>query len=220
MKQLTRTISLASLALLLIYFESCLQEKFIPDPADPRLPKYTECGNEVAGALINNVAWKSEFFVGFDNPSIDPCYLTNYISGDSATIEFVGECNQGPSKGSPISFLVSLPNFQIPAINDLTRLSGQTFTIDGTKNAVRIVDYFKVINSRKKVFKGGSGELTIIKIKPISNVTIGGSNGAASYHPMIMAGTFKFNFNADTVKIESGRFDFEIYDDDYRLIKN
>jgi len=208
MKLLTRITSLVSLALLLIYFENCFQEKFIPDPADPRLPKYTESGNEVAGALINNIAWKSEFFVGFDNPSIDPCYLTNYLRGDSATIEFVGEYNQGPSKGSPISFLVSLSNFQIPAINDLTQLSGQTFTIDGAKNAVRIVDYLKAINSIKKVFKGGSGELTIKKIKPISNVTIVGNNGAASYHPMIMAGTFKFNFNADTVKIDSGRFDF------------
>ena len=198
MKLLTRITSLVSLALLLIYFESCLQEKFIPDPADPRLPKYTESGNEVAGALINNIAWKSEFFVGFDNPSVDPCYLTNYLRGDSATIEFVGECNQGPSKGSPISFFVSLTSFQIPFVNDLAALSGQTFTIDGTKNAVRIVDYFMTINSRKKVFKGGSGELTIKKIKPISNVTIVGSNGAASYHPMIMAGTFKFNFSADT----------------------
>jgi len=216
-----KALSVASVSLALGFFlglDGCLKEVFTPDPSDPRLPAYTEKGNEIGGALINNVAWKSDYFFGFDNPSTYPCHLLNFASKDSAVVEFIGQCNEGANKGFPISFFICISNFQIPFIKDIANLSGKTIFLDGHKNKATIRDYGKSINTKKGYFTGGTGELTIKTVKPIEGWTLTNSDGI-SYHPVIMAGTFKFYFASDTVSVDSGRFDFEIDGSDCATFK-
>ncbi len=48
-----------SLLLIGIVFLIACDNIFVPDPIDPRLPKYTEEGYETGGAFINDSLWKS-----------------------------------------------------------------------------------------------------------------------------------------------------------------
>lgn len=45
------------LAYCLLVFWGC-EDSFRPDPVDPRLPKYSEEGKNVAGALVNGRVWR------------------------------------------------------------------------------------------------------------------------------------------------------------------
>src|ERR1035437_590386 len=63
---------------------------YIPDPIDPRLPKYTENGNDVAGAIINNIYWTSVERIGFQTTSYKPYIITSAIT-DSLVIQFSGK---------------------------------------------------------------------------------------------------------------------------------
>ena len=62
-------LSNSIIALFLLALVSC-EGIFIPDPIDPRLPKYTEKGYNAAGAFINKDVWKSvdesSYDFGFD----------------------------------------------------------------------------------------------------------------------------------------------------------
>lgn len=63
MKKYTSIIK-SLLIFVVLVMNSCSGE-FIPDPIDPRLPKYTEEGNNVAGAFINDNTWESVVSIGF-----------------------------------------------------------------------------------------------------------------------------------------------------------
>jgi hypothetical protein len=70
--------------LLLLLMQACKQENFKPDRRDSRLPKYTERGNQVGGALINNVAWKTNY-KAFAFGIHHAFYMINHRDGDSLT---------------------------------------------------------------------------------------------------------------------------------------
>lgn len=49
------------LRMLVVLFLTSCDAVFVPDPVDPRLPKYTEDGNNVAGALVNGDLWHNYY---------------------------------------------------------------------------------------------------------------------------------------------------------------
>ena len=77
---------LVGLVLMLI---SC-KGVFIDDPLDPRLPKYSESGNNVAGAFINNTTWRS--IVRYTLTTVtDKPLISVFAIHDSLVIHFEGE---------------------------------------------------------------------------------------------------------------------------------
>jgi hypothetical protein len=211
MKHLKAILTLGILGSIVFFFDSCLEEKFIPDPADPRLPKYTENGNQVGGTLINDVAWKTDFWSSIDMGWNRSFYFTNYRSGDSATLTIDGRFTEGFNKDRPLSFIVVLKNISFGKLEDIKSLDGQTLTLDGTTNYAMIDDRSWTIRDSTDHYYGGIGEITVRSVNVIKNTTIQRQNGE-KYNPLIIAGTFEFSFEQDLIHVTSGRFDFYIND--------
>ncbi len=194
----------------------CLTENFIPDIDNPNLPKYTEDGNQVGGALVNSVAWKTNYAVNYDGPTSSVFYFTNFVKGDSVTITLGGKYNEGPKKNLPLNFLISIKGLQLNSINEIKNLTGQAYVLDGTQNQAICSDYFQTLKTNKDAYYDGVGQFLIKNVKEIKNLIYTRSNGE-KYNPLIVSGVFYFEFKSDTIKIESGRFDFQVVDSDIRF---
>lgn len=132
----------------------------ILDPIDPRLPKYTETGNNVAGAIINQEIWRSVVSHGFLSESGAP-HIAAHTNGDSLVIRFEGELGSQ----RPVYFEFHLKNLNIEKFEDLSLLNNKKITIDGTSNDVLLFDenreciakgvgqlYFKHVNLNHSIF--------------------------------------------------------------------
>lgn len=213
MKQLKILLTIGLLGAMTLFLYGCLEEKFVPDPSDPRLPKYTESGNQVGGALINDVAWKTDFSPSsIGTGGNRSFYFTNYSSGDSVTLTLDGLFTEGINRGSPISFIVVLKNMSIQKLEDITHFDGQTFILDGKANYVIIEDSFWAIQDSVGYYYGGTGKVILKNVKTIKNTTFRRQNGE-KYNPLIVAGTFEFNVDEISTVVTLGRFDFYINDD-------
>ncbi len=162
---------------------------FVPDPIDPRIPKYTEKGNNVAGAYVNDCIWKSEktwVITGFtDAPS-----FTVWPASNSVVI-----CFTGSVENSLASIEFHLKDLDIFDFEDLPKLNGQKITIDGYRN----VAYYNK-GSYNSESNEGSGQLYMKNVQMNDSLTA-----------VIFSGTFGFTV-ADTLgnstKISYGRFDY------------
>jgi hypothetical protein len=210
MKTITNLVSSICIVILLTTLKSC-DETFVPDPQDSRLPKYTETGNKVAGALINDVAWKTNWFVS--EAGANRCfYFTNYAQGDSIALHLDGIYTEGPSNDAPINFTFIIKTVtQLNNVDNVKLLTGQTFQLDGRDNYVNIDDRSEMINENVGAYLHGTGELTINNVKVIQSTTWTRDNGE-KYNPLIVAGTFNFNFASPEIVVKSGRFDFVVND--------
>src|ERR1035437_9240366 len=63
---------------------------FVFDPIDPRLPKYTENGNNTSGAFMNKDVWRSIEKYSFLSVSNEP-YLIVFTKHDSIVLNFSGD---------------------------------------------------------------------------------------------------------------------------------
>ncbi len=180
-----------SLLLIGFLFLVACEGTFVPDPTDPRLPKYTEEGNNVAGAIVNGEIWKSVVTVGFMYVGDDP-YINICQQRDSITIHFKGNTN---GKNASIEF--HLKGLNISDFEDLVSLQGKKIQLDGVKNTGYYYNGYHKINYEKK----GIGQLYI------KNVKIEGRDS-----PIVtLSGTFGFTVtNADgkKIKVSYGRFDY------------
>jgi hypothetical protein len=122
MKKLKTILTLGLISLMMFILYSCIEEKFIPDTSDQRLPKYTENGNQVGGALINNVAWKTDFWTTIDMGWNRSFYFTKYSTGDSVTLTLDGSFTEGVNKERTISFIVVLKNVSLEKLEDIKSL--------------------------------------------------------------------------------------------------
>ncbi len=184
---ITKTIVIFSLLLV-----SC-EGIFIPDPIDPRLPKYTEKGNNVAGALINNNIWKSIVKSSFMNVINQPI-IKIYHKKDSVTIKFIGNTNE---KKSYIEF--HLTELKISKFEDLLKLKGQKIQLDGIKNTA----YYLENNSQYTYNNKNTGQIYF------KNVRIDDKTN----NFLVISGTFGFSFNntkGEKIKITFGRFDYRL----------
>lgn len=187
-------------------FSSCRDEVFEPDPDDPRLPRYTEKGNEIGGALINDTAWKTNFERYFTGAA-EVFFIKNYADGDSVVVEMTGRMYEGLDSGALINLHFVLRDLEILKVRDVTTLRGQRFMLDGSSNYGVIEDYDERFNPGVQFYSGGVGEFYIKHVKELTNVTI---TGPDPYHPCIISGTFHFSTPHSTVPmhVASGRFDF------------
>lgn len=211
MKELKIILAVTFIVSLVLFASGCLEETFIPDPSDPRLPKYSEDGNQVGGALVNDVAWKTDYEANF-NYTKRSFFFTNYSSGDSITIHFDGIFTEGKSKDRPLRFVVVVKKIQLSGLEDLKTLERRSFNLDGITNYAVLDDGFRAIQDSIDYFYGGTGAITFTQVKPMIDLTFTDPNGE-KYHPLIVAGNFRFHFDQPSIDVTMGRFDFRIADD-------
>lgn len=194
----------------------CLIEKFNPDPDNPNLPKYTEEGNQVGGALVNKVAWKTDYAVNYDGPTASVFYFTNFSEGDSVMVTLSGKYNEGTKKNFPLDFLISIKGLQLGSTDEIKNLKGRTFLLDGVQNQAICLDSFESLKTHKDKYFSGEGRFLIKNVKEIKSLSFTRPTGE-KYNPLIVSGLFDFEFKRDSIKIESGRFDFQVIDSDIRF---
>lgn len=175
--------------ILLLLLISC-DGIFIPDPIDPRLPMYTETGNNAAGAIINDQIWKgvvekSLFFVS-GAPQVNL-----YDEGDSLVIQFSGIRN---NQAEIIKFHIE--GIQINALLNLTTLDNTKIILNGIDNFGAIENLNTLCNS-----SGGIGQLYLRRITVTEENSI------------IISGTFGFTINGSScgnIDVSYGRFDYVV----------
>lgn len=169
---------------------SC-ESLFIPDPVDPRLPKYTEDGNGVAGAFINGKTWRSEVFYGLMYGPDNMPVINSFPRGDSLSIYFFGEIENGQDFQTSDKIGFYLKNVNVQSFVQLTELKGQKFSLDGVNSYGAYQSY-----------KGGVGQLYL------KNVTLNDSLDRVT-----ISGTFGFSVpdeNGEEIDVHYGRFDYKV----------
>ena len=168
---------------------------FIPDPIDPRIPKYTEEGNNVAGAIIDNKIWESIVTSGF--PSIyDQPFIRLWQLNDSLSLRF-----SGSTSGESSSIEFHLSGLDITKFEDLVALEGQKIQLDGINNAGYYIENEPPMTYDNK----GIGQIYFRSVR-IKN----------SSSQIILSGTFGFSTtvpNGVSTKVSFGRFDYQISED-------
>lgn len=198
----------------LTMFSGCGEEIFEPDPRDPRLPKYTEKGNQIGGALINNQPWRTNYKCFFGGCS-DAFFLTNYSSGDSISVEMTGQILEGIDSGAFVILHFVLRNRHVRKVGEITKLRAARFILDGTDNYGMIEDWDERWIPGVKFYRGGTGEFYVKHVEELTNITITGSE---PYHPCIVSGTFHFTTLRQTrLDVTRGRFDFSFGRGNLRL---
>ncbi len=186
---------------ILLYTISGCDPVFVPDPIDPRLPKYTENGYNVAGAFVNDEVWKSKASgsFGWTAPPKNP-EIIFYPDEDSLIIQFKGNSNICDN----IEFRLS--GLNVRTYDDLLSLHNTKIHLDGITNAAACFPY----NYCSRDFDqhcpvDGVGQLYIKRI--VENESQDG---------LILSGTFGFAFddpNLGFVEVSYGRFDYIFRDD-------
>ncbi|HEV8515007.1 MAG TPA: hypothetical protein VGQ59_17120 [Cyclobacteriaceae bacterium] len=163
---------------------------WIPDPVDPRLPKFTETGNNVAGALVNEKIWEARtacFLVGGCNNAMK--FLLNADSSLTVSLE-------GSVDGIDMTFNFTIKSQSFLTYSDLRLLNGKKFTIDGKVNTV-VVDDLSRSNTPIPCTPGvyAQGQLYFVGVKQY-----------------VYSGTFGFKIDdpsgCGNYEVSYGRFDF------------
>jgi hypothetical protein len=183
----------------LVLFTSC-GGNFVVDPIDPRLPMYTEDGNDVAGALINNQKWKS-VQSGFGYPKNSRNADLTIYGSDSAVFTLAGHISKPGAEGNipGVTVYFSFQEDKINTFSDLLSLQGQTITLDGQLNFGGISIYWEDC-----LYNMGVGQLYFKSVKPVTNRD----------DAMIISGTFGFisdTPNCGKQEVFHGRFDYVLY---------
>ena len=190
----------------------CCESIFVPDPIDPRLPKYTENGNNVAGAFINQEVWRSQKKYGLEAGMLAPeeivhqminikidsiknsmiLHFDGLISNDSTTLEF------------------HLVGLNIYSFNDLVLLKDKKIQLDGTSNMGVYIRH-----------RGAAKDIKYFKDKGIGQLYLKNVKVAQSNYSATISGTFGFTIYDSTNitdEISYGRFDCTIqYPDNFTL---
>ena len=191
-------LSNSLIALCLLALVSC-ESVFIPDPIDPRLPKYTESGINTAGAFVNQEVWKSAVKYGFMTSYNKP-YLTVYSNKDSLVLSFDGQIVKGDNVLADYYISFYLKDLNIHTFSDLKTLENKKIQLDGVKNYSA---FTKRDNSSSNIICKGTAGIGQIYFR---NVEVN-----ASQNSVILSGTFGFtitNLNCGTTEVSYGRFDY------------
>lgn len=188
--------------LFLLLLSGCA-EVYIPDPVELRIPKYTEDGNQVAGAIINGESWKTEFDCGFFAGCYFPLQISSFPSADSLVITFYGDLQEGLNKGKPIDIKFVLKSQTVEDFWDLLQLKDGLFMVNGT-DVLAETGKFDISHNCMR------GQILFRKVEHIP------SNGQNDGPRILLAGTFglECDQNGELMTIYKGRFDFSLESED------
>ena len=171
----------------------------VPDPIDPRIPKYTEVGNDVAGAFVNANVWQSIVYSSLSYTVNEP-EITAYTGKDSLSVRFTGNIS-----GEDRRIEFHIKGFHLDELDDLLKLNGQKIQLDGLNaSAYYSEDYDQSAFSAK-----GIGQIYFRNVKK--------DNSPSS---IVLSGTFGFSINdgnGDIIKVSSGRFDYRLTDNNFHI---
>lgn len=194
------------IALFFLTLVSC-ESVFIPDPIDPRLPKYTERGVNTAGAFVNQYVWKSVAEYGYDlgyffgSPNKDFPFMKVFNIKDSIVLQFDGQIMKGQKVLTNSSITFHLRDLNIHSFSDLITLKNRKIQLDGVRNfgAFTRSDFYDPNYYPPCSATAGIGQIYF------RNVIMNDSLNRA-----IISGTFGFtitNSNCGTTEVSYGRFD-------------
>lgn len=187
MKQVITYLFILVMALFLVACDPI----WIPDPINPGLPKYTDTGNNVAGAMVNGKLWRAKL----------DCFLFGCYEDLSFEINQNGSLSvqlDGKVYNDKITFNFNLANQPFLSLTDKLSLNNKKFVIDGNVNTVTIFD----ISNTCAVNVSGVGQIYFKHVKKINEYSINYS------------GTFGFVLNdpsgCGTYEVFYGRFDYTL----------
>ena len=184
MKNLSPILRRLLSGLLIVLVTSC-RGIFVQDPIVPQLPKYSEAGNNVAGAFVNNDIWRSVVQYQFFTVDFAPSVIS--FPGDSITLIFYGELGVR----SAIEF--HLTGLKINSYEDLLNLNDQKIQLDGIHHS----GYYRIKNNPIEFKNKGIGQIYFKNVSRPDTTSV-----------MTIAGTFGF-LTDDSTKISYGRFDYK-----------
>lgn len=190
---------------------SCLDLRdsdFNPDNEDNRLPAYSEKGYDIAGALINNNAWRAE------RKPFSEVMLVDISKPDTMVFEMYGKLIGGVGQGDYIDFYIYQTRVDINSFADLKKLEGKMVSLNGENNYAELK--YSPKNEIPFYNKNGTGNLIFKSIREIENVTYNNTTSESLFHlhPVYISGTFELSFKdslENQIKINKGRFDFKAY---------
>ena len=153
MKQKSLIVFISFFALI-----SC-KKHITSDNVYPDLPAYSETGLDVSGAHINDSTWlgnnqPSGFF-----PTTKPAYLTSYPNGDSIDLRLFGGYKNLPTTfEKPTQILIVIKG--IKNDNDLIKLNGQKFILDGVNNYCKFYKWYD-----DSLLTKGTGQIQFGKVE-------------------------------------------------------
>ncbi len=174
----------------------------IPDPIDPRVPKYTEKGCDVAGALVNDGVWESVVYVGMFSGSNNRPVITIDRQGESLSLEF-----SGYTSGKYSSIIFHMTDLGISSFQDLILLDGRKIQLDGLENS----GYYT-----------GGADLPIDMKRGVGQIYFKRASKNPTYSEIRVSGTFGFSYvdsNGNQIKVTSGRFDYDISEDSDFIVR-
>lgn len=196
-----------------IFISACRKSTFVADPNDTLVPQYSESGRNIAGALMNDTAWRCEMHPCF-TCIVWRFYINSSLTGDSTLFKFEGAYtsnsiiyNDTSSKNVGADFSFVVKGLKLETQESLLKLNNKTFQLDGINNYSSIFLFSQYPNYNK-----GIGTLTINKVQK-GNWEFGdGSINNPKIYKFIVSGHFNFNTTADRLYIvKDGRFDMEVY---------
>ncbi|MCY1635029.1 hypothetical protein [Marinifilum sp. D737] len=189
------------LCFVVLILASCTAE-FVPDPIDPRLPKYTEDGNNVAGAYVGDNIWESSVTIGFPYYASDKPSIKVWQEKDSLRLRFVGNVDK-----EQLAIEFHLTELGMIQFEDLINLNGQKISLDGTNNLAYLkANYLSSTNNK------GIGQVYFRNVRHSKDKS-----------SIIISGTFGFalsDYYEYPLKVRSGRFDYRIYETDFNPEEN
>lgn len=192
---------------------ACKKSTFIADENNSLVPAYTETGNNIAGCLLNDTAWRC---------SLQPCFactpwrfnINTSLSGDSTIFRFQGLYTSGSirfidssSNNIPTEFIFVIKGLNIKNQDSLLKLNNQIFQLDTTNGYGSIVRFNQQLS-----FNKGAGTFTINRVQKGDWESGDGSAGNPKIYRFIISGHFQFTTRATRLYIvKEGRFDMEVY---------
>jgi hypothetical protein len=185
------------------------QNTFISDPLDPRVPQYSEEGANTAGAYIDDEPWvirKNTIYSGF-SPSGYTSGTLSFLTASDSSGTFIafqgGDIYRGEGlsdQNCSVGFF--LGNILLSDLPDLLQLEGMRINLDGIENFGQV----EFSNDFHEIGGGLNGTGLLF----IRNINRMGSHYEVS-------GTFGFTVNQGEgeINVFSGRFDYEVFDDQF-----
>ncbi len=187
---------------------------FVSDKDNNLLPEYSESGRNIAGALLNDTAWRSDVYIS----SLSGTYLSGFwiisnLPGDSTTIIFNGKHSYNSVlfidtlSSIPVNFFIVIKGLKIESQDSLLKLNGRTFNLDGINNYVTLT--YSYDNFRFQKAGNSSGSITFNKVQKDESITFGnGTPDNPRIYRFILSGHFDFTINRlNNYNIKEGRFD-------------
>lgn len=189
----TYTLLLAAVTAILL--AGC-DGKFVPDPIDPRLPRYSTEGWDAAGALVNGAVWRavrqSRFLYGDKQDIYIQMWPDSVINiGFSGRIRYPS----GFEENYAISFLLDNTDGDL---NRFESLGGRRFSLGGVHRASAGGP------GDSNFCSSSSGQLYIKSIERLEGET------DVDYH---ISGTFSLVIDQDSCtyyRVTDGRFDHRV----------